>query len=223
MRAIGSRATREVHVRVAADGDDIYIDLADRGLACRARHGDGLVDRAKPAGAIPPQRRNAAIAVSRTRRRDRPAAAVPQRQRQRFRARGRVPAGRFAAERPLSGAGADRRARHGQDHVHPPVAQLGRSEHGAVERIAVQRSRPVHRRPQRACPGVRKRLEVVQCDVGLSLPSCDRRRGSHPRAVQGCRRDTAAGDAPDHAGRHRQLYHPRRPDGPRHHPCASNR
>ena len=29
MRAICSRATREVHVRVAAEGDDIYIDLAD--------------------------------------------------------------------------------------------------------------------------------------------------------------------------------------------------
>ena len=29
MRAICSRSTREVHVRVAADGDDIYIDLAD--------------------------------------------------------------------------------------------------------------------------------------------------------------------------------------------------
>jgi hypothetical protein len=29
MRAIGSRVTREVHVRVAADGDDLYIDLAD--------------------------------------------------------------------------------------------------------------------------------------------------------------------------------------------------
>jgi hypothetical protein len=29
MRAIGSRSTREVHVRVAADGDDIYIDLGD--------------------------------------------------------------------------------------------------------------------------------------------------------------------------------------------------
>jgi hypothetical protein len=29
MRAICSRSTREVHVRVAADGDDIYIDLGD--------------------------------------------------------------------------------------------------------------------------------------------------------------------------------------------------
>ena len=29
MRAIGSRATREVHVRVAAEADAVYIDLAD--------------------------------------------------------------------------------------------------------------------------------------------------------------------------------------------------
>ena len=29
MRAICSRSTREVHVRVAADGDDLYIDLVD--------------------------------------------------------------------------------------------------------------------------------------------------------------------------------------------------
>jgi hypothetical protein len=29
MRSIGSRSTREVHMRVAADGDDIYIDLGD--------------------------------------------------------------------------------------------------------------------------------------------------------------------------------------------------
>jgi hypothetical protein len=62
MRAICSRLTREVHVRVGADSNDIYISRRC-GLARCARHG-GLVDCAKPTGAIPPQRRNAAIAVS---------------------------------------------------------------------------------------------------------------------------------------------------------------
>ena len=34
MRAIGSRATREVHVRVAANGDALYIDLGDPNWHC---------------------------------------------------------------------------------------------------------------------------------------------------------------------------------------------
>ena len=45
MQAIGSGLIREVHVRVAADGGDIYVDLGDANW-------HAVVDRAKPTGAI---------------------------------------------------------------------------------------------------------------------------------------------------------------------------
>ncbi len=82
MRAIGSRATREVHVRVAAEADVVYIDLANADWHAVRVKAMGWSIVQSPPVPFPPQLRNAALAVSRARRRNRPAAAVPQCQRQ---------------------------------------------------------------------------------------------------------------------------------------------
>ena len=58
MRAIGSRSTRKMHVRVAADGDDIYIDLADADWHAVRVTAAGWSIVLKPAGVFRAQRRS---------------------------------------------------------------------------------------------------------------------------------------------------------------------
>ena len=84
-------------MRVAADGDDLYIDLADADWhAVRVTAAGWSIVQSPPVRF----RRSAGMRPLPFPERgmlDRPAAAVSQYQRERFRARGRVPARRFAA------------------------------------------------------------------------------------------------------------------------------
>ena len=69
MRAIGSRATREVHVRVAANGDALYIDLGDPNWHCA---------RVTPMGWTVVQARRSDSAAALARDRCRSPSAAPQ-------------------------------------------------------------------------------------------------------------------------------------------------
>ena len=141
---ICSRSTREVHVRVAADGDDIYIDLADA---------DWHAVRVTAAGW-----------------------SIVQSPQVRF----RRSAGMQPLPFPARGMSIDRlrpflninandfvlvvaylRTRHGRNHARARVAELDRSEHGAVEFIAVQWSLICSSPLTTHISSVRKRLEAA--------------------------------------------------------------
>ena len=137
MRAICSQVEREVHVRVASDGDDLYIDLCDHDWHAVRSHGGRMVGCPISTSAIPTHIRDAAAALSRARHFPRCIAAISEYQRKRFRPRGRFFARCFAAAWPVSGLRAYRGTRHIENHARAHLAKFGRPQLGPDKLIAV--------------------------------------------------------------------------------------
>ena len=125
-----------------------------------------------------------------------------------------------AQSRSLSGDRAVGRAGIGEVHLLGDPAGAARSEHRALARPAARGSRPVHRRQQRPCAGLRQRVGPAGVDFRHALPARHRRRlrgaPALHRSGRGAVRRRPAGD-PE---RHRGHRHPARPGRPRRVPDA---
>ena len=180
MLAVGAGVTREVHVRVAADGDDLFVDLGDP-----AWHAIRITAMSWSIVQNPPVRFRRSTGMR--------ALPFPESGTSidKLRPFLNISAHDFvlavawvlAALRPTG--------------PYPVLALIG--EHGAAKTslmrllrslidpstvptwsIVDQRPRFVHQRAQFARHGVRKYFEVVGSDVGSPLPACDWQRTSHP-------------------------------------------
>ncbi len=102
----------------------------------------------------------------------------------RLRPGGRLGAGVLAQSRSLSGDRAVGRAGIGQVHLLGDPAGAARSEHRAVAGPAARGSRPVHRRQQRPCAGLRQRVGPAGVDFRHALPA------GRPAAASPCASST---------------------------------
>ena len=119
-----------------------------------------------------------------------------------------------AQSRSLPGNGFVGRTGIGEVHFLGDPAGAARSQHRALARPAARGPRPVHRRQQRPCTGLRQRVGFAGLDFRHALSPRDRRRLCGAPALhrpgRGAVRRGAAGDPQRHRG-HRDAARPCRP------------
>ena len=110
------------------------------------------------------------------------------------------------------------RAGIGQVHLLRDPAVAARSQHRALAGPAARGPRPVHRRQQRPCAGLRQRVGPAGVDFRHALPVGDRRWLCCAPALHRPRRGTVRRRAAGDPQRHRGDRHPARPRRPL--PCS---
>jgi hypothetical protein len=169
---------RAVYMRVAANGNVLYVDLANN--EWQAVEIDATGWRVIT-GTVSARGRNAGAPATGARWLDRCAAEIHQRQGQRL----RVGAGGAARHRAVSGAGGVGRAGQREVNGLEGLTTPGRPQHGTAARAPARGPRSLYCRQERARAGVRQRLAAADLDlrhplhrrrwIGRSVHSINRR------------------------------------------------